>query len=117
MSCSKLIINLKPYRPFVHVRQLSSLSEIRQSSMKSKPTATDSIKSDIVVIGDGILANSIAYWLRATNLHNESVTVVESEQFTVSNLVFTYNLIWKFVAFFGKISSCNLQFVLFSSKF
>jgi len=60
------------------------LSEIRQSSMKSKPTETDSIKSDICVIGDGILATSVAYWLRATNPHNESVTVVGSENFNQS---------------------------------
>ena len=86
MSCSKLVIKLNRIQP-IHqqLRQLSSLSEIRQSNVKSKPTATDSIKSDIVVIGDGVLANSIAYWLRASNHHNESVTVVESEKFVVSS--------------------------------
>lgn len=86
MSCSKLIsLRFSPLLNHQSLRSLSSLSEIRQSSNKTKPNS--SIKSDIVIIGDGVLANSIAYWLRATNIHNESVLVVESENFKVSLLL------------------------------
>lgn len=86
MSCSKLIIQFRNGQSILHqqFRQLSSLSEIRQSNVRSKPTATDQIKSDIVIVGDGVLANSIAYWLRSTNPNNQSVTVIESENFIVS---------------------------------
>lgn len=86
MSCSKLIVNLRSCPPLAlqQLRQLSSLSEIRQSSIRTKPTASDQIKSDTVVVGDGVLANSIAYWLRTSNPHNESVTVIESENYVVS---------------------------------
>ena len=85
MSCSKIMVNLRSCQPIVQqqLRQLSSLSEIRQSSNRTKPTASDQIKSDIVVVGDGVLANSIAYWLRTANPQNESVTVVESENYVV----------------------------------
>lgn len=85
MSCSKMMVNLRSCQPIVQqqLRQLSSLSEIRQSSNRTKPTASDQIKSDIVVVGDGVLANSIAYWLRTANPQNESVTVVESENYVV----------------------------------
>lgn len=81
-----MIVNLRSCQPIVQqqLRQLSSLSEIRQSSIRMKPTASDEIKSDIVVVGDGVLANSIAYWLRTANPQNESVTVIESENYVVS---------------------------------
>ena len=80
------MINLRSCQSVVHqqLRQLSSLSEIRQSSNRTKPTASDQIKSDTLVVGDGVLANSIAYWLRISNPHNQSVTVVESENYVVS---------------------------------
>lgn len=86
MSRSKLITNLRTCQPIVQqqLRQLSSLSEIRQSSIRTKANASDQITSDTVVVGDGVLANSIAYWLRTANPQNESVTVVESQDYVVS---------------------------------
>ena len=86
MSRSKLIANLRTCQPIAQqqLRQLSSLSEIRQSGFRAKPTASNQITSDTVVIGDGVLGNSIAYWLRTANPNNESVTVIESQDYVVS---------------------------------